>query len=257
MGRPALMAKIRIVLPHARSGYSRPGPWSAPRIDRLAGDGGHKIAAEMAETSVKGLQHLEVRDDEGEKVAREIKFKRIIVLPPIGKQKRYPSLDLTVIHASERGAPKGRKPIEWKLDHGSASAQPCRGDRGDKLAGQALENRSFPKILKSGCKAAESKLRTAERLAQPDGWRSADDLASSYLGNSQFAHLAFPAPPAGLSNLQQVEVDGLDATLGAGVSFGTDFLDLCGRLLDRLVWQRRAIAQVTGAQAGRLRRPQA
>lgn len=165
LGRPALMAKIRIVLPHARSGYSRPGPWSAPRIDRLAGDGGHKIAAEMAETSVKGLQHLEVRDDEGEKVAREIKFKRIIVLPPIGKQKRYPSLDLTVIHASERGAPKGRKPIEWKLDHGSASAQPCRGDRGDKLAGQALENRSFPKILKSGCKAAESKLRTAERLA--------------------------------------------------------------------------------------------
>ena len=49
-------------------------------------------------------------DDEGEttKVALEIKFKRITVLPPIGKQKRYPSLDMTVIHASERGAPKGR-----------------------------------------------------------------------------------------------------------------------------------------------------
>jgi hypothetical protein len=24
-------------------------------------------------------------------------------------------LDLTVIHATERGVPKGRKPIEWKL----------------------------------------------------------------------------------------------------------------------------------------------
>ena len=49
------------------------------------------------------------------KVALEMKFKRITVLPPIGKQKRYPPLDLTMIHASERGTPKGRKPIEWKL----------------------------------------------------------------------------------------------------------------------------------------------
>jgi hypothetical protein len=35
--------------------------------------------------------------------------------PPIGKQKRYPALDLTVIHASEVGVPLGRKPILWKL----------------------------------------------------------------------------------------------------------------------------------------------
>ena len=86
-------------------------------VDRLAGDGGHTFADEMEETSVKGLHHIEVRDEDGEvtKVALEIKFRRIVVLPPIGKQKRYPALELTVIHATERGEPKGRKPIEWKL----------------------------------------------------------------------------------------------------------------------------------------------
>jgi hypothetical protein len=56
-------------------------------------------------------------DEKGDaiSVTLEIRTKRIHILPPIGKYKRYPALDLTVIHATERGAPKGRKPIEWKL----------------------------------------------------------------------------------------------------------------------------------------------
>ncbi|MGY8678397.1 hypothetical protein Q2941_11370 [Bradyrhizobium sp. UFLA05-153] len=58
-------------------------------VDRLAGDGGHTIATEMEETSVKGLHYIDVRDDKGEmtKAVLEIKFKRIAVLPPIGKKK--------------------------------------------------------------------------------------------------------------------------------------------------------------------------
>ena len=35
-------------------------------VDRLAGDGGHTIADEMEEVSVKGLHRIEVRDDRGE-----------------------------------------------------------------------------------------------------------------------------------------------------------------------------------------------
>ena len=136
-------------------------------VDRLAGDGGHTIAAEMAETRVKGLHRIEVRDDKGEviKFALEIKFKRIAVLPPIGKQKHYPALDLTVIHASERGAPKGRKPIEWKL----ITDLPVRNrtDAIEKISWYAMRWKIevFHKILKSGCKAEDAKLRTAERLA--------------------------------------------------------------------------------------------
>ena len=78
-------------------------------VDRLAGDGGHTIATEMEDVRVKGLHHVEFRDEKGDvnRVALELKFKRIIVQPPIGKQKRYPPLRLTVLHATERNSPKG------------------------------------------------------------------------------------------------------------------------------------------------------
>ncbi|MFQ3457908.1 IS4 family transposase [Bradyrhizobium sp. UFLA01-814] len=136
-------------------------------VDRLAGDGGHTIATEMEETSVKGLHFIDVRNDKGEttKAALEIKFKRIAVLPPIGKQKRYPALDLTIIHATERGTPKGRKPIEWKLI--TDLAVRGRSEAIEKINWYAMRWKIevFHKILKSGCKAEDSKLRTAERLA--------------------------------------------------------------------------------------------
>ena len=94
----------------------------------------------------------------------ELKFRRIRVLPPIGKQKRYPELTLTVLHAKERGTPRGRAKIDWKLitdlpvDSRSAAIE--------KLNWYAMRWKIevFHKILKSGCKAEESRLRTAERL---------------------------------------------------------------------------------------------
>jgi hypothetical protein len=136
-------------------------------VDRLAGDGGHTIATEMEETGVKGLHYIDVRNDKGEttKAALEIKFKRIAVLPPIGKQKRYPALDLTIIHATERGTPTGRKPIEWQLI--TDLAVRSRSEAIEKINWYAMRWKIevFHKILKSGCKAEDSKLRTAERLA--------------------------------------------------------------------------------------------
>ena len=136
-------------------------------VDRLAGDGSHTIADEMEETAVKGLHQIEVRDDKGNltKVALEIKFRRITVQPPIGKQKRYPALNLTVLHATERGVPKGRKPIDWKLI--TDLPIQTRAEAVEKINWYAMRWKIevFHKILKSGCKAEESKLRTAERLA--------------------------------------------------------------------------------------------
>ena len=136
-------------------------------VDRLAGDGGHTVVDEMDAATLKGLHRIEVRTDNGEmmKVVLEIKFKRITVQPPIGKQKRYPALDLTVIHATERGAPKGRKPIIWKL----LTDLPVRGraDAIEKINWYAMRWKieMFHKVVKSGCQAEASKLRTADRLA--------------------------------------------------------------------------------------------
>jgi hypothetical protein len=86
-------------------------------VDRLAGDGNHTVAEEMDEVAVKGLHRVEVRDSNGDpdEAVLEIRYRKIGVLPPIGKQKRYPALTLTVIYAEERGTPKNRKKVEWKL----------------------------------------------------------------------------------------------------------------------------------------------
>ncbi|WP_253610396.1 MULTISPECIES: IS4 family transposase [unclassified Bradyrhizobium] len=135
-------------------------------VDRLAGDGNHTIADEMDEVTIKGLHRIKVKDDKGDPddAVLEIRYRKICVLPPIGKQTKYPALTLTVIHAQERGRPKRRKKIEWKL----LTDLPVRSrkDAIKKIEWYALRWKIevFHKILKSGCKAEDSKLRTAERL---------------------------------------------------------------------------------------------
>lgn len=82
-------------------------------LDRLAGDGNHTIADEMDEVAVKGLHRIDVRNNNGDpdEAVLEIRYRKLRVLPPIGKQKRYPALTLTVVHAEERVTPKNRKKI--------------------------------------------------------------------------------------------------------------------------------------------------
>jgi hypothetical protein len=135
-------------------------------VDRLAGDGSHTIAVEMAETRCKGLHRVEVRDRHGHlsHAILEVKFRRINVRPPIGKQSRYPELDLTVLHATERRMPCGRDRIDWKLITDLSITS--RADAIEKLNwyAQRWKIETFHKILKSGCGAERAKLRTAERL---------------------------------------------------------------------------------------------
>ena len=127
-------------------------------VDRLAGDGDHTIAAEMDEVQVQGVHEVEVRDSKGrvEIAAVEIKYRRIRVLPPVGKQKRYPALGLTVIHARERAAPADRPAIDWKL----ITDLPVRSHQEavEKLRWYAMRWKieMFHKILKSGCRAEEA-----------------------------------------------------------------------------------------------------
>jgi hypothetical protein len=131
-------------------------------VDRLAGDGGHTIAAEMAEVAVTGYHSVEIGDGTVARVS--LRYKRIHVLPPIGKQKRYPALDLTVVHAREEETPDGRHAIDWKLITDLPVASPDDAIR--MLAWYAMRWKIevFHKILKSGCRAEDARLRTAERL---------------------------------------------------------------------------------------------
>ncbi len=136
-------------------------------VDRLAGDGSGTIAKEMKHVPMQGLHRIAVRNKRGRvsDAVLEIRYRRLVVLPPIGKQKNYPPSVLTVIYAQERGQPQGRNKIDWKL----LTDLPVRSclQAIEKLEwyAQRWKIETYHKILKSGCKAEESRLRTAERLA--------------------------------------------------------------------------------------------
>jgi hypothetical protein len=135
--------------------------------NRLAGDGEHTVADEMSEVRVKGLHRIEFRDAKGNphQALLEIKYRRLTIWPPVAKQRDYPALKLTVIHAIERGEPVGRARIEWKL----VTDLPVnsRANAIEKIDWYSMRWKieTFHKILKSGCKAEDSQLRTASRLS--------------------------------------------------------------------------------------------
>ena len=85
---------------------------------------------------------------------------------PSANTEEYPELLLTIIHAQERGTPNRREKINWKL----ITNLPVRSRQEaiEKLEWYSMRWKieTFHKILKSGCKAEESRLRTAERLAR-------------------------------------------------------------------------------------------
>ncbi len=114
-------------------------------VDRLAGEGDHTIADEMREVKVQGLHRIDVRNKKGDvsQAVRELRYRRIRIQPPIGKQKLYPALTLPVLHATERDAPKGREPIDWKLVT-DLFIQSRGGNRKAQLVRHAVEDRDLP-----------------------------------------------------------------------------------------------------------------
>ena len=136
-------------------------------VDRRSGDGQETVDRAMREQPVRAVHRVEVTDAKGRpsSAVLEIKYHRIEVCPPIGKEKRYPSMTLTVIHARERGKPKDRDPVDWRLITNLPITR--KADAIEKLDWYALRWKieTFHKILKSGCRAEDSKLHSAERLA--------------------------------------------------------------------------------------------
>jgi hypothetical protein len=135
-------------------------------VDRLAGQGETTVAKKMAREPIRGSHEVEVRDDHGRVSTARVylRFCRMTVHPPVGKQKRCPPLSLTVIHAHERGTPEGREPIRWDL----LTDLPVEDLTAavEKLDWYALRWKleTYHKVLKSGCQAEQARLRTAERL---------------------------------------------------------------------------------------------
>lgn len=147
--------------------------------DRICGDRRTTIFKTVQRQKVKGRHVVEVENRKGEKVKAtlEVRYERLEVRPPLGKEKRYEPLWLTVIVAKEKNAPVGRDRIEWKLM--TDLPIECVGDAIEKLKWYAMRWKieTFHKVLKSGCKVENSLLRTASRLTNFSamccvvGWR--------------------------------------------------------------------------------------
>lgn len=135
-------------------------------VNRVAKDATTRTDTVIEQSAVKGLHRIEVRDRDGEisEAVLEIKYERMLVLPPDGKARDYGPLVLTSIHARERGTPRNRERIDWKLLTDLPVQSPQ--DAIEKLRWYALRWKIelFHKVLKSGCKVEESRLRTAPRL---------------------------------------------------------------------------------------------
>ncbi|MBV9033525.1 MAG: IS4 family transposase [Acidobacteriaceae bacterium] len=135
-------------------------------VDRLADDGQKTVATVMQQVPVKAVHSVEITEQNGtvREAVLEIKYRRLRVYAPRAKQKRYGPLRLTVIQARERDQPSEGDRIDWKLITNLTIRS--RAEAIEKLNWYAMRWKieQFHKILKSGCRAEESKLRTADRL---------------------------------------------------------------------------------------------
>ena len=135
-------------------------------VDRLCGNGKQRVSGQMQLFPAQGQHVIEVRDNKGHTRQADlaIRFQRLILCPPIGKNKRYDPVEVTVIHAREDNTESGTAGIDWKLvtDLPVATLE----EAVEKLKWYAMRWKieTFHKILKSGCRAEESQLRTAARL---------------------------------------------------------------------------------------------
>lgn len=134
--------------------------------DRPTGNGQQTVEEEMADAPVKGLHRVFFRDRWGHahEATMTLRHRRLRIRPP-QEHKELPELTLTVLHATERGAPLNRKPLSWKLI--TDLPVQSREQAIEKLDWYAMRwnIETFFKVMKSGCKAEDAQLRTAERLS--------------------------------------------------------------------------------------------
>ena len=137
------------------------------RADRLADGGPDTVAEAIGQSRRRGFYRIAVRNRKGEEseAELEIRYRRMCLQTPKGKKKRYPEQLVTVIEAREQQTPPDRDRIDWKLIT-DLTVDSCP-QAVKKVQWYALRWKIevFHKILKSGCRAEDARLRTAPRLA--------------------------------------------------------------------------------------------
>ncbi len=140
------------------------------KVDRRTEDEMATINQVLKKAKSRGHHKVTYFDKNGIEVEAtlEIKYEEITIKPAFGiKTKKYPDITAIFIHAKEISKTGGdRESIEWKL----ITNIPVKSiaDAAEKLHWYSLRWKIevFFKILKSGCKVEDAKLRTAEALCK-------------------------------------------------------------------------------------------
>lgn len=135
-------------------------------VNRLADD--TTIAEELATQESYFKHSITAVDAAGQMQVADLKVKtkNIELHPPADKQAKYSSIKVAIVSATEIEKPANRERIRWTL----ITNLPVKKQQ-DALKvldwyKQRWKIEQYFKILKSGFKAEESKLRTAERLSR-------------------------------------------------------------------------------------------
>jgi hypothetical protein len=136
------------------------------RADRLANGGPETVAEAIGQSPRRGLYRIAVRNRKGEEseAVLEIRYRRMRVQTSRGKKKRFPEQVVTVIEAREQATPLDRDRIDWKLITDLAVNSPEQAVEKVRWYALRWKIEVFHKILKSGCRAEQARLRTAPRL---------------------------------------------------------------------------------------------
>lgn len=133
-------------------------------VDRLANE--TKISEELSTCQHLYNQSIKIFNKEGKeiRVNLAVSNKQLILHPPKDKQKKYDSVKVNVVSATEIAAPKNRKRISWVLITNLPVGNKKESLKVLSWYKQRWKIEEYFKILKSGYKLRESKLRTLQSL---------------------------------------------------------------------------------------------
>lgn len=135
-------------------------------VNRLANES--TLVEEVGTQKAYAKQAIKFVDKNGELVTTtlDLRVKTVELHPPIGKEAHYPDIKVTFISAIEMNSPEGREPIRWSF----ITNLPVKSKKDIKQVLDWYKQRwkieTYFKVLKSGLKVEESKLRTADRLSR-------------------------------------------------------------------------------------------
>lgn len=128
-------------------------------VNRLAEQS--TIVEEVAQNNSSFQHDIAFTNEKGKLIEARltVKHTKLEVHPPIGKEKGYPDLELVVVSATEEIAPKNRKPICWVFITNLPVKRNQDAIKTLEWYKQRWKIETYFKVIKSGFRAEESKLR--------------------------------------------------------------------------------------------------